>query len=88
LQTSLNKNLAQSFEELSKTLNVNKLNVFLIHLYLTVKIQKIQKEGKWVIPYKLVIQNRLTICTSLLSCHKKKQFLYENVTGDKKMDLL
>jgi len=26
------------------------------------------------------IQNRLTIYSSLLSCHKKKQFLYQNVT--------
>jgi len=29
----------------------------------------------------LVIQNRLTICTSSLSRHKKKKFLYQIVTG-------
>jgi len=32
----------------------------------------------------LAIQNRLTICASLLFRHKKKQFLYQIVTGDKK----
>jgi len=32
----------------------------------------------------LAIQNRLTICTSLLSRHKKKKFLYQIVTNDEK----
>jgi len=39
-------------------------------------MKKIKKEGKWV-TYELfewAIQNRLTICISLFSHHKKKQF--------------
>jgi len=47
-------------------------------------IRKIQKESKWVSydMFELAIQNRLTICTSLLFHHKKKQLLYQ--IGDEK----
>jgi len=57
-------------QELAETLKVGKST------FQSFTITKIQKEGKWVPHelFKLAIQN-LTICTSLLSCHKKKQFL-------------
>jgi len=48
-------------------------------------IRKIQKKGKWI-PHKLSelpIQNYNT-CLSLLSRHKKEQFLYQVVTGVEK----
>lgn len=82
LQALLDEDSAQTLQELAEELNVDKSTVSdRLHA-----MGKIQKEGKWV-PHelsKLAIQNRLTICTSLLSRHKKKQFLYQIITGDEK----
>lgn len=47
---------------------------------------KVQRVGKWV-PHKLSeinIAQRLSICASLASRHKKKSFLWKIVTGDEK----
>jgi len=40
-------------------------------------IEKIQKEDKWIPHelFELAIHNHLSICTSLLSCHKKSSFI-------------
>jgi len=82
LQALLDENSARTLEELAKALNVGKLIVSnCLHA-----IGKIQKEDKWISHElsELAGQNRLIICTSLLFCHKKKQFLYQIVTNDEK----
>jgi len=48
------------------------------------KIKKKKGKGSIYKLSELAIQNRLTICTLLLSRHKKKQFLYKIITGDEK----
>jgi len=67
--TLSDENSARTLEELVEALNIGKSIVF-DRLY---AMENIQKEDKWV-PHELAIQNRLTICTSLISRHKKKQF--------------
>jgi len=70
LQALLDENLARMLEELAQTLNIDKSTV-------SDRLQamrKIQKEGKYVSHklFELVMQNRLTICTSLLSLITKR----------------
>jgi len=63
-------------------MSVEMLFPMLFHLK---AIRKIRKKGKWI-PHELSvlsIQNYNT-CLSLLSKHKKKQFLYQVVTGVEK----
>jgi len=82
LQALLDGHSVRTLEKLAETLNVGKSTIsYCLHA-----VEKIKKEDKWV-PHdlsKLTIQNCLTICTLLLSRHKKKQFLSQIVTSDKK----
>jgi len=72
LQALLDENSARTLEKLAETLNVGKSIVsYCLHT-----VEKIKKKSKWV-PHdlsKLAIQNCLTICTLLLSRHKKSSF--------------
>jgi len=81
----LDENLARTLEELSEELNVGCCCNQLFPIVYT-QWERFKKKAKRF-PHELselTIQNRLTICTSLLSHHKKKQFLYQIVTGNEK----
>lgn len=74
LQVILDQNPARRLKELTGLLDVSQNAVS--------KLFKSQKEEKWV-PDKLLelaLQNRYTTCETLLSKHKKKQFLHQVVT--------
>ncbi|GFV88596.1 histone-lysine N-methyltransferase SETMAR [Trichonephila clavipes] len=51
------------------------------------KIGKVSKLGKWVLHElsKANCQQRINICTSLLSCFKRGSFLDRLITGDEKL---
>jgi len=83
----LDENSARTLEELAETLNVDNVSNCLHTM------TKIQKEGNVLLElyelYELAIQNRLIICTSLLSRHKKAVFVsIITIIVMKKMDLL
>jgi len=76
----LNQHLARMLK-VASLLNISR-NAVSKHLK---AIRKIQKKGQWI-PHEsseLAIQNYNT-CLSLFSRHKKKQFLYQVVTGIEK----
>lgn len=82
LEQLLREDPRQSTSELALQLLVTSRTV-LNRLHALGKVQKI---GKWV-PHKLSevnISQRLSICVSLSSRHKKKSFLWKIVTGDEK----
>jgi len=77
----LDENSAQTLEVLAEALNVGKSIVSFIR---NGKNSKRRQMGSTWIVY-LAIQNCLTIYTSLLSRHKKKQFLYQIIINDKNL---
>lgn len=82
LQTLLDEDDAQTQQQLADQLNVTREAVS-IRLK---AVGKIEKMGKWV-PHELnerQQENRITTCEMLLARYKRKSFLPQIVTGDKK----
>lgn len=82
LQRLLDENSAQTQEELAAVLGVTQKAIS-VRLH---AMGKIHKEGRWV-PHELSEDNkqrRYDTAVSLLSRFKKKDFLYQIVTGDEK----
>ncbi len=82
LEALLKENSAQTEKELAEQLNVTQAAISKrFHA-----LKMIQKEGKWV-PHELTeanIENRLMVCNSLLTRHRRWNFLSQIVTGDEK----
>lgn len=82
LEALLKENSAQTEKELAKQLHVTQAAISKrLHA-----MKMILKEGKWI-PHQLTeanIENRLMVCTSLMTRHRKWHFLHNIVTGDEK----